>query len=315
MEYRIGIDMGGTAIKAGIVDENFNIVCSHSVPTRGNFEDICRDMGELAKTVAGKMDLRVEDFPCVGIGTPSCINPKTGRLVFSNNTNWRNVPLREEMEKYIPVPVYIGNDANCAVIGEFIAGAGRGYENIVMITLGTGLGGGVILNGKLFVGGDSMGAELGHTPLMHKGERCTCGIEGCLEAYGSVTALIRQTKEAMKEHPESVMNEWAKAHDNRISGRTAFDCSREGDAAALAVVDQYQEYVANGLGGLINIFRPDIVLVGGGISAEGDYLLDPIREKLKKYVFAYDIIGMPPVCTAKLKNGAGTIGAAYLDRV
>ena len=315
MNYRIGIDMGGTAIKAGVVDENFNIVCSHSLPTREGFENVCADMGKLAREVAAMVDRKIEDFPCVGIGTPSCINPKTGRLVFSNNTNWRDVPLREEVEKHIPVPVFIGNDANCAVIGESIAGGGRGYDNVVMITLGTGLGGGVIVNGKLFTGGDCMGAELGHAPLMHNGYPCTCGINGCLESYGSVTGLIRQTKEAMAAHPKSSMNAWAKEHDGRVSGRTAFECAKQGDETALAVVDQYEEYIANGLGGIVNVFRPDVLLIGGGISAEGDYLLNPIREKLKKYVFAYEIIGCPPVRIAELKNGAGTIGAAYLDKM
>lgn len=314
MQYRLGIDLGGTAIKAGVVDESNRIVYRHTRPTGGSFEQIVADIAASANEVAGQAGLKVTDFPCIGVGTPSCINPKTGRLVFSNNTNWRDVPFREELEKHIPIPAYIGNDANCAIIGEAIAGAAAGCENVVMLTLGTGVGGGIILNGKLFCGADGMGAELGHTPLVAGGTPCTCGINGCLEAYASVTALIRQTKEAMEADPTSLLHAHAQK-TGHVSGRTAFDCAKQGDRTALAVVDRYMEYVANGIGGLINIFRPEIVLIGGGLSNEGDYLLKPLNEKVGKYVFSNDIIGAAPIRKATLGNDAGTIGAANLDRM
>lgn len=312
MAYRIGVDMGGTGIKAGVVDENYKIIARTYVPTEPGFENVVKAIGDAAKAAAAQVGMRLEDFPCVGVGTPSCINPNTGRLVFSNNTNWRDVPLREELEKHIPVPVYIGNDANCAVVGEAIAGGAKGRKNVIMLTLGTGVGGGVILGGRLFCGGDSMGAELGHSVLVSGGVRCTCGIEGCLESYASVTALIRQTREAMAAHPESLMNAWEKEHGT-VNGRTSFECAKAGDAAALAVVDAYEEYLANGIGSLVNIFRPDVVLLGGGLSNEGEYLLRPVREKLPRYTFASDIIGTSPVERALLGNDAGIIGAACLD--
>ena len=314
MEYRIGIDLGGTAIKAGVVDENYQIVVSHSQPTGQGFEQVVADMAAAAETVAAKAGLKVSDFPCVGVGTPSCINPHTGKLVFSNNTNWRNVPLREELEKHLPVPVYIGNDANCAIVGEALAGAAKGCGSVVMLTLGTGVGGGVILNGKLFCGGDGMGAELGHTPLVAGGYPCTCGVNGCLEAYASATALIRQTKEAMAADPHSALHAYVEEH-GPVNGRTVFDCAQQGDATAQAVLDQYMEYLANGIGGFINIFRPEIVLIGGGLSAQGEYLLKPLREKVAKYAFVSDIIGLPLIVKATLGNAAGTIGAAFLDRM
>jgi glucokinase len=166
MKYRLGIDLGGTAIKTGIVDENYKVVYKHSVPTDAaakSFEEVVREMASAAEAVAKMAGLTLRDFPCVGVGSPSCINPNTGLLVFSNNTNWRNAPLKQELEKHIPVPVYVGNDANCAVIGEALAGAAKGYDNVIMLTLGTGVGGGVILNGKLYCGADGMGTELGHT--------------------------------------------------------------------------------------------------------------------------------------------------------
>lgn len=314
MQYRIGIDLGGTAIKVGIVDETYQVICSHQQPTVEGFELVVADMAETARIAAEKAGLRLEDFPSVGVGSPSCINPYTGLLVFSNNTNWRNMPLKQELEKHIPVPVFIENDANCAVVGEMLAGAAKGYRHVLMLTLGTGVGGGLIINGRLFSGGDGMGAELGHTPLVAEGESCTCGIDGCLEAYASVTALIRQTEEAMSKNPESRMHAHAAAHGG-VSGRTAFDCARKGDAVAMRVVDQYCTYLAAGIGGFINIFRPEIVLLGGGLSGAGDTLLEPVRKKVEQFVFAHDIIGAPPIEKAALGNAAGTIGAAYLGDI
>lgn len=314
MKYRIGIDLGGTAIKAGVVDENFNVVCSHTQPTSYDFDTVIRDLAATAETVASKVGLKVSDFPCVGVGIPSSVNPITKRLVFANNTGWRDMPIGEELEKLLKVPVYIGNDANCAVIGETLAGAAKGKDSVVMITLGTGVGGGIILNGKLFVGGDGMGVELGHTPLGHDGNACTCGIVGCFESYASVTALINQARKAMEENPDSLLCKYEK-EKGELNGRIIFDCAHEGDATALAVVDQYEEYLAHGIGGLITTFRPEVFLIGGGLSAQGDYLLDAVNKKLSRYVYSWDIIGAPPVIKATLGNAAGTIGAAYLDRM
>lgn len=314
MHYRLAIDLGGTDIKAGVVDEQFQVIKSCVLPTRPErpFEVVVADMALAAKGAAEAAGLCYDDFACVGVGVPSTINPHSGLLVFSNNTNWRNVPLREELARHIPLPVYIGNDANCAVIGEAIAGAAKGLKNVLMLTLGTGVGGGIIYEGRLFAGGDGMGAELGHLALVHEGEMCTCGVPGCLEAYASVTALIRQTERAMRGHPDSAMHGHLKEH-GKISGHTAFDCAKKGDAAALAVVDAYTTYIAGGIGSLCTVFRPEVVLIGGGISKQGDYLLNPIREKLPRYVHASDIIGCPPITVAALGNLAGTIGAAFLD--
>ncbi len=313
MGYRLGIDFGGTDIKAGVVNENFEIICKGSVPTRPDhdFEKVVADMARLAYDVADKAGIPFDEITCIGIGTPSYVHPVTKRLVFSNNTGWVNVPLFDELRKHIPRPISVGNDANCAIIGEAIAGAAKKYDNVVLLTLGTGVGGGVILNRKLFAGADSMGAELGHTPFRIGGEACTCGMYGCFEAYASVSALIRQTKAAMAEHPESLMIEYTEAKNGRVTGRTAFDCARQGDETAQQVVDTYIDYVAHGIGGFINIFRPDIVLIGGGISNEGEYLLRPINEKLPAYVLSYKHIGAPPVIAATLGNDAGIIGAAY----
>ena len=317
MEYKLGLDFGGTGIKAGVVDETYKIIAKSSVPTRPDhdLEKTVDDMAALAKTVVRMAGLTFKDIKSIGVGCPSFIHPVTGRLVFVNNTNWINVPLREELEKRLPLPVSVENDANCAVIGEALAGAAKAVRNVLMLTLGTGVGSGLILNGKLFPGCDNMGMELGHVPFKIDGEMCTCGIRGCFEAYASVTALIRQTREAMAANPASGMNAYTSAHNGRVSGRTAFDCARQGDAAAKQVVDTYIDYVANGIGGFIDIFRPDVVLIGGGLSNEGENLLGPINERLPKYVLAYDMIGAPQVKAATLGNDAGIIGAACWDEL
>ena len=314
-KYRLGIDLGGTGIKTGVIDENNNIIFKHSAPTCTDkpFEEVVRDIADAAKTVAKEAGLTFEDFPIVGLGTPGFVD-KQGNLVFSGNLGWTNVPFKTELEKYIPVPVYISNDANCAVVGEIIAGSGKGYKNAIMVTLGTGVGGGIVIDGRLYAGGDGMGTEIGHIPLVVGGEQCSCGAKGCFEAYASVTALIRDTKRAMESDPNSLLHEYAEK-EGKVSGRTSFDCAKKGDKTALAVVDHYMEYVAAGIGGLISTFRPEAILIGGGLSNEGDYLLKPLNERVGKYVFAYKNIGASPIVKASLGNDAGIIGAAYLDRV
>ena len=314
MKYRVGVDIGGTTIKVGVVDEDFQIVKRCAVDTPDTFEKSMKATADAVLKTLDEMGLDINDFPCVGIGTPGSISADTGRLVFSNNTNWKDVPMAEELGKYIPVPVLIGNDANCAIIGETVAGAAKGRKNVIMLTLGTGVGGGIIIGGKLFAGGDGVGAELGHMPIQHDGYMCTCGIPGCLEAYASATALIRQTKEAIAAHPESAMNDWVK-ENGEVNGRCAFDCAKAGDKVANDVVDNYVSYIANGIGGLVNIFRPEVVLIGGGISNSGDFLMDRIKAQLPKYTFAYDIVGFPQIERAMLGNDAGIIGAAYLDQM
>lgn len=306
--------MGGTAVKAGIIDENNKIINKTSIPSDSSkpFEMAIKELTDGIKALAKETGFSIEDFPCLGIGMPSYINPKTGLLIFSNNMGWKNVPIKNEIEKYIPVPVFIGNDADCAVLGEAIAGAARGKDNVVMITLGTGVGGGVILNRKLFCGGDGMGCELGHMCLIMDGEKCTCGLNGCVEAYASVTALIRQTKAMMEKYPQSIMYDHV-MKEGSVTGKTAFDCAKLGDEAANAVVEQYLKYLTAAVGSYITIFRPDVFLIGGGLSNEKDYLLKPLNENVGDYVFAADITGVPPIIKAELGNDAGIIGAAYLD--
>lgn len=315
MRYYVGIDLGGTNIVAGVTDETGHILKKYSMKTNANqpFEALVADIAGTAHKVVELAGMTMQDISSVGLGTPSLINPHTNLLVNANNLGWRNVPLPAELGKHFDVPLFIRNDADCAALGEVMAGAARDYDNALMITLGTGLGGGVIINKKIFNGCDHMGAELGHTKLVFQGVQCTCGQYGCVESYASATALIRQTREAIAEHPESLMRELCGGDLSRVDARVPFTAARQGDPVGMAVVDRYISYLAAGLSTFIVIFRPEVIIIGGGISNEGDFLLKPLNEKMFQCTYAAEEIGIPPAIGAQLGNDAGIIGAAMLE--
>lgn len=305
----IGIDLGGTNIAAGLVDESGKILYSASVPTikERNWTEIVEDMASLAKTVTEGAGHTLSDVKAVGIGCPGTVDRESGMVVYSNNIVMDHAPFAQEFRKYIDLPVFLENDANAAALGEY-AVCGDGADSFVFITLGTGVGGGIVLDGKLYRGFNGAGAEIGHQTLVFGGEQCTCGRKGCLEAYASVTALIRQTREAMEAHPESAMNEWAR-EKGRVTGRTAFECAAAGDKTAMAVRDRYIEYVAEGICSVVNVLQPAVVAIGGGISREGDVLLDPIRSYFAENDFNKHM-EKTDIRIARLFGDAGIVGAA-----
>ena len=310
--YYIGIDLGGTNIAVGLVTKEGEIVKKTSVPTRAErpFAEIFADMADCIRKLLAETGLKESDVDSIGISTPGCIDTEKGMLIFAGNFRYgKMVDYRAEMKKHFDIPVYIGNDANVAALAEAKVGAAKGKTNAIMITLGTGVGGGIIIDGKIYEGHLSAAGELGHIVLVKDGEQCSCGRKGCWEAYASVTALVRQTREAMKANPDSIMN---KTPLDSVSGRTAFDAAKKGDKTALAVVDRYEEYIAEGVADMINIFSPEVVVVGGGISKEGDYLLDPIRQKIKGQIFGTGLLPDREIVAARLGNDAGLIGAALL---
>ena len=317
MPYYVGIDLGGTNIATGVVDEQYRIVRKYSVKTRGMelpFESVVENIALAAEEVVCRAGLRMDEIESIGMGTPSCINPETGLLVHANNMGWHNVPLYEELRKFIKRPLFIRNDADCAALGEVLAGSARRFRDALMITLGTGVGGGLIMGGRIFNGCDHMGAEFGHTKLVFDGIQCTCGQYGCFESYGSATALIRQTREAIELHPSSLMGRICGGDLGKVDGKLAFDAARSGDPDAMAVVDQYIRYVAAGLSTLITIFRPEVIIIGGGICAEGEFLIEPLNRRIHECTFAAAEIGMPRAILAELGNDAGLIGAAMLEK-
>lgn len=314
MKYYVGIDLGGTNIATGIVREDQRLIQRHMVPTKAwrPFEEVVADMAAAARTVIDKAGLGLKDITAVGIGVPSSIHPDTGDVVFANNLNWVDKPLAAEFRKHFALPVSLGNDADCAALGEAMAGSAKDFDHVLMITLGTGVGGGVIINKRLFLGGTRLGVEPGHLCLVYNGLPCNCGQRGCLEAYASAPALVRQTIEAIAHHPDTAMKRLCGGNFDEVSPRTAFDAAKLGDEVALQVVDNYISYLAAGVASLVNVFRPEVIIIGGGISNQGDALLQPLNRKLEAMVYANDIVSPPKAIGAALGNDAGIIGAAAL---
>ncbi len=312
--YKLGIDLGGTNIVAGVVDENFKIVGIGKRKTNvsGGAEAIADDMAAATFDAIKDANLTLDDIDDMGIGAPGTVNSETGDIPFSNNLYFYDVPLGKMMEERIGKKFYLENDANAAAYGEYVAGAGKGSNNFVAITLGTGVGSGIIVDGKILSGSNHAGGEMGHTVISMNGEKCTCGHHGCWEAYASATALINQTKQAMIRYPESIMWDICDKNLDNVSGKTAFDAMEQGDEAAKHVVERYIEYIAVGIANVVNAFQPDMVCIGGGVSKQGDVLIKPIKQFVNGENFARNITKDVVIKTATLGNDAGIIGAAYL---
>ncbi len=314
--YRIGIDLGGTNIKVGVVDENCKIIGKSNVKTMAPrpVEEICDDIVKAVNFAIEDAKIFLSDVETIGIGSPGSVNPIKGIVGVSNNLGFKNTPIAAILEQKIGKKIYIDNDANAAALGEMIAGAGKGTENFVAITLGTGVGGGTIIGGKMLFGSYFAGGELGHMVIKFDGEPCKCGRRGCWETYASATALIRQTKEKMLEHKDSKMWDLVSGDIERVNGRTSFDAMRDGDKWGEEVVNDYARYVAVGIVNIINIFQPEVICVGGGISKEGETLLSRIRPYLKER-FSKNDDKQTELKIAELGNDAGIIGAAMLDKI
>lgn len=312
--YRAGIDLGGTNIKAGIVDEKQKILIEDSVPTRAKrpYEEVVKDMADLVKRLLAQLGIGEEELSGVGVGSPGTVDAVQGVVLYSNNISWENVPLAEELSKYFSCPIGISNDANCAALGEVKAGTAKEIANAILLTLGTGVGGGVIIDGKVFEGAHAGGAELGHTSLIFDGETCTCGRKGCVEAYVSATALIRDAKRAAEKHPESKMNELCRGDFSNMNGKIPFDAAWAGDVAAKEVVEAYITYLGEAIANFVNIFRPDVILLSGGVCNQGEKLTRPLSLYIKDKCFAKERAFIPKVKCAILGNSAGIIGAANL---
>lgn len=314
--YTIGIDLGGTNIVAAVVDEKYKIIEKAKTPTEmpRSPEEIFDDIASVAKEAVEKSGLTMDDIESIGLGTPGTANAD-GVIEFANNLNFDHVPAREMLrERLGDKPIYIANDANCAALGEAYAGCGNGSQNFIAVTLGTGVGSGVIVDGKIVTGVNYAGGECGHMVIVVDGEPCTCGRKGCWEAYASATALINQTKKAMEEYPDSIMHQLAE-EEGKVSGKTAFDAMRHGDIAGIKVVDQYVKYIACGLINLVNALQPEIICVGGGICNEGETLLRPLRRYIEAERYSVYSKMQTKIMKAELGNDAGIIGAAILGRI
>ncbi len=312
--YYIGIDVGGMSIKAGVADINGNVLHKTTIVTRGNYDaeyTISNDIHKLIVKLLDEANIPEEKIAAVGIGQAGSIDSERGIINCWNNIPMKNVHVVEELKKWHKMPVFIDNDANVAALGECVFGAAKGLRNVMLVTLGTGVGSGIIIDGKIYRGEYGAGAEAGHMRIVMNGEPCTCGGRGCWEAYASVSALIRQTKAAMEKHPESMMCSIA-AEMGEVNGITSFKAARAGDKAALEVVARYIEYVGTGLVSLQNIFRPQIFLIGGGISKEGEFLTAPLEKFVQDGMFDKETGDPVKIRPAALHNDAGILGAAAL---
>ncbi len=313
--YRIGVDLGGTNIATGVINEKNEIIGRGKVKTRAPrpaeaIFDSIKEAVDMAVDTAG---IKYDEVISIGIGTPGSVNKDTGAIEFSNNLKFHNVPAKQMLEERFKKPVYLENDANAAALGEAVAGCGNGVKNFVAVTLGTGVGSGIIIDGKIYRGSNFCGGEMGHMVINVDGIPCNCGRKGCWEKYASATALVSQAVEAMQSNKDSLLWQTCDGDLNKVEGKSIFEALDLGDNTAKAVVDKYLYYVAIGLANVINALQPEAVCIGGGISGQGEKILEPIRAIVKAERYSVYAEKQAAILQASLGNDAGIIGAALLD--
>lgn len=309
--YRVGIDLGGTNIAVGLVNDDYEIISYTTVPTEAwrSADEVVATMAQAVNTVLDQAGLKAEDCVSIGVGAPGTCDVQNGVVYRSYSMNWTDLPLAQMMGKHFSIPVLVDNDANCAALAEVKAGAAKGKENIVLVTLGTGIGSGIVLGGRIFSGLKGNGAEMGHMMIHLEGtEVCFCGRKGCWDSFASATALVHQAEAAAKEHPESLLN-----NVEKIDGKSVFDAADNGDSVAQAVIDQYCQYLAIGISNIVNALAPEMILVGGGISRQGDRILAPVRKYVAENCFDKRPEALPEIMPAQMGNEAGIVGAAALS--
>ncbi len=312
--YYIGIDLGGTNIVAGLVDDNSKLIDKVSTPTLKDRPEteIIADIAKVTNELLVKNNVTLKEVVSLGIGSPGSCNDKDGIILFAGNLGFRNTEIRKELNKYLDVEVRLANDADCAALGEYFAGAGDKAHSFICITLGTGVGSGIVLDGKLLTGKNYAAAELGHMCISSGGEQCTCGRKGCFEAYASATALIRETNRAAKGIEETILKEMVGDNVNHTNAKMVFDARDKGDEVATRIIKEYYDMLAEGLGNVINVFDPETIAIGGGVSAQGDKLVKELESRLARYAFGGVLNTKIKICS--LGNDAGIIGAALLGK-
>lgn len=309
----VGIDVGGTGIQLGAVDKNGHILAKGGIQTRTDlpWQEQIHQIAACVLDTLQKANLPLEEVQSIGVGVPGLANNKTGQVVFCTNLGWENIPFREEFQKHIDKPVYIDNDATVAGLAESVAGVSAGTDSSVFITLGTGVGGGIVLHGKVWSGFHGIGSEIGHMILEADGERCSCGNQGCLERYCSATAIIRMAREQIAAHPESQIVALCGGDPEKINAKLVFDAAREGDPTAEKVFRRYVRYLAQAIDSVIAFLDPEVIVLGGGVSKAGVFLLDAVRKEVPNYLL-YKSMPFSRIELAQLGADAGIIGAAML---
>ena len=316
MKY-VGVDIGGTNLKAGLVDENGVLLATQKMKVASIADDdgLAWTVASLVQELAHTVNLSVSDVASVGVGVPGTVEIRSGSINYTCNLPLRNVPLRKLFHRYLSIPLYIENDANCAALAEFLVGAGRDSKRFVTITLGTGVGAGIVHNGKIYHGANGMAGEVGHMVIQRGGLPCPCGRHGCWEQYASATALKRMTAAALAAHPHSILAQVVAENEGRVSGQSAFIAARRGDPVGQQVCDEYVDYLACGVVNVVNIFQPDTLAIGGGVSnEEEEQLLLPVQQRVARESIPCGRDRRTRIVKAELGNRAGIIGAALLGK-
>ena len=316
MKY-VGVDIGGTNLKAGLVDENGVLLATQKMKVASIADDdgLAWTVASLVQELAHTVNISVSDVASVGVGVPGTVEIRSGSINYTCNLPLRNVPLRKLFHRYLSIPLYIENDANCAALAEFLVGAGRDSKRFVTITLGTGVGAGIVHNGKIYHGANGMAGEVGHMVIQRDGLPCPCGRHGCWEQYASATALKRMTAAALAAHPDSILAQVVAENDGRVSGQSAFIAARRGDPVGQRVCDEYVDYLACGVVNVVNIFQPDTLAIGGGVSNEAEeQLLLPVQQRVARESIPCGRDRRTRIVKAELGNRAGLIGAALLGK-
>ena len=316
MKY-VGVDIGGTNLKAGLVDENGVLLATQKMKVASIADDdgLAWTVASLVQELAHTVNISVSDVASVGVGVPGTVEIRSGSINYTCNLPLRNVPLRKLFHRYLSIPLYIENDANCAALAEFLVGAGRDSKRFVTITLGTGVGAGIVHNGKIYHGANGMAGEVGHMVIQRGGLSCPCGRHGCWEQYASATALKRMTAAALAAHPHSILAQVVAENEGRVSGQSAFIAARRGDPVGQQVCDEYVDYLACGVVNVVNIFQPDTLAIGGGVSNEAEeQLLLPVQQRVARESIPCGRDRRTRIVKAELGNRAGIIGAALLGK-
>ncbi len=311
MKYIIGIDLGGMSAKGGLFSEDGKLLAEEKVATcsEDGFEGTLKKLANLSRRLVEKIGVNYVDVLAIGVGSPGVVDGEEGIVLRWSNYGWNSVPFAKTLSRLTGKKVYVANDANVAALGEAKFGATAQYQSSILLTIGTGIGGGIVFDGKLIEGYRCAGAELGHITIREGGLPCACGRRGCYEKYASTTALIRQTRHAMVENLNSKMWEVVDGKIENVSGTTAFIAARKGDESAKNVIQQFVGYLSEGIADFVNILRPEAIVIGGGISNEGELLFEPLRRAVDARTYiAMDIVPLK-IVGAKLGNQAGVYGA------
>lgn len=314
MGITVGIDIGGTNIAIGIVEDHIKILGKDSIPTDATlpFKTTVSIIANKVENLLKTCGLTKDQLQHIGVGVPSNIEKVSRKIIYANNLNWINVDMIKELQQYFSVPIFVENDAACAALAEATNGAGKEFSNVFMLTIGTGIGGSLIFNKKIFPGGDGLGCEPGHMVIDMNGRPCTCGNKGCLETYASATALCRMAQEQLINHKDSILWDSIYENGNVMSGRLIFDCAKQGDLFAQSLIAEFVHYLAIGISNFIAFIRPEVVVVGGGMSSQKETLMIPLNQAVNEICYGSKEIGLPPIVAATLGNDAGIIGAAML---